>query len=176
MDEIADDADEDIEETAEVALELADRADDAVEFAELIAKKAEVWILSRALLADVRAACDDSSAICKETMLDVARARELDRLEIEAESILAAEETAELHSGGKAPGIGENGGTWANGKAYLAPSNGEVVIVIGVGLVVSELSFGRPARKLRWLSIRIFVLVTTFPIVSAERITAGPSE
>lgn len=148
MDEIADDADEDIEETAEVALELADRADDAVEFAKLIAKKADVWILNCALLADVRAACDDSSAICKETMLDVAMARELDRLEIEAESILAAEENAGLHSG-KTPGTGENGGTWGNGNAYLAPNVGRDVTVLCAGLVISELSCGRPARKLR---------------------------
>lgn len=175
MDEIADDADEDIEETAEVALELADRADDAVEFAELIAKKAEVWILKRALLADVRAACDDSSAICKETMLDVARARELERLEIEAESILAAEEKAELHSG-RTPGTAENGGTWGNGRAYLAPNVGRDVTVSGPVLVGSEPSCGKLARKLRWLSIRIFVFVTTFPIVSAERMIAGPLE
>lgn len=85
------------------AVDRADRADEAVAFAELIADDAEVSILSLALLADVNAMFADCTRPCRVDILcekvDETLVRELERPATDAAATLDADMRAELHSG-----------------------------------------------------------------------------
>jgi hypothetical protein len=159
-------AEEEAEAIAWVALILAawaaDDWDAAIEFAVLTAKAAELWI------DDILERREAMVAFAVEETLARDMANTLDAEEAPA---FDAEATNPLHSGRGGP-CG-----WGNGDRGFKDGGG--VIKLRRGWLGFPLSFslrGRLARKSRCSNIRLFVLVTTFPMVSAGRRRAGPIE